>query len=372
MRSLWVAGAVLDAAIAAAEPASSPSLCEQLATHVRDSPATVWESGGSLSPWIALTDPEHSGESPLVAAGRAALQKAMSGTLASQVTPNLEVESLRGTGLLMGSTEAGTKECQTSTFALVEADLNARALPAPQGYTGPCWNLHGDLGVVLGQPAYIEHGTVSDTTDDAVVRITPWRSGTWGEACRLTVHLAVHFGLTERFCGTDAALCRAAGEAAADVAHQYDEFLRRSGATRGFSGGSALAPAFHYRDQQDASGGEVVEHALSLIGGRWTDVADFPLFDHFGSGYYNIYEYTFSYAGFAFFPWTLDGRTYLAAAGHAGIGWRGSTRVLVAVYALPEPGTAVLVPLAGFTIDPHPSGVDSLGVTIGNAAVARE
>ncbi len=78
-----------------------------------------------------------------------------------------------------------------------------------------------------------------------------------------------------------------------------------------------------------------------MIGGRGTDVADFPLFDHFGSRYYNIYDYTFSYIRFAFFPWTLDGQS-------------------------------TLVPLAGFTVDPQPSGLNSLEVTTGKAAVARE
>ena len=366
MRSLWAAGAVLGAAGAAAEPVSSPSLCEQLAAHVRHSPAAVWQSHGTLSSWIALSG--HAGDSPVVTAGRAALSKAMSGDL-SEAAPNLEFERLPGSRLLMGSNVAGTADCQTSKFVEVAPGLNARMLPDPQGYTRPCWNLHGDLGRVLGQPAYIEHGTVTDTTADPLVRITPWRSGRWGEACRLTIHLAVQYGLAQRFCGADAEFCRTAGAAAADVARQYDEFLRQSGAARQTSAPGALTPAFHYREPQDRAGRETVERALRVIGGRWTDVADFPLF---GSRENNPYEYTFSYAGFAFFPWILDGRTYLGAAGHAGVGWRGSTRVLLAVYGLPEPGQRTLVPMAGFTIDPRPDGLRLIEVTTGNAAVARE
>ena len=368
MKILWAAGLVLGAAGAAAEPASSPSLCEQLAARVRQSPARVWESDGSLSPWIALTDAAHAGESALVSAGREALQKAMSGILAFQVTPNLEVERLPGTGLLMGSSMAGTAECQTSMFVQVEPGL--KPVPAPQGYTSPCWNLHGDLGTVLDQPAYIEHGTVSDTTTDVVLRITSWRSGGWGTACRLTIHLAVKYDLTERFCSADRNLCDTGAAGAADVAHRYDEFLRQSGAARNTSAPGALTPAFYYYGEPpDGAGGAAVERALRVIGGRWTDVAEFPLF---GSRESNPYEYTFSYAGFGFFPLTLDGHTYLGAAGHAGVGWRGSTRVLLAVYTLPEPRTTVLVPLAGFTIDPHPSGLSLIEVTTGKAAVARE
>jgi hypothetical protein len=326
MRSLWAAGAVLGAATAAAEPAGAPSLCEQLAAHVRQSPATVWESAGTFSPWIALTDAEHAGDSALVTAGRAALTHAMSALLSEVATPNLEVERLPGTSLLMGSNIAGTAECQTSMFVQVGPDLNARMLPGPQGDTRPCWNLHGDLGRVLDQPAYIEHGTVSDTTADPLLRITPWRRGQWGEACRLTIHLAVNYGLRQQFCGADPALCRTAADAAAEVAQRYADFLQRSGADRELSAGGALTPAFHYGAPPDAAGREAVERALGIIGGRGTDVAEFPLFAHFGSRYYNIYDYTFSYARFAFFPWILDGQTYLAAAGHAGVGWRGSTR----------------------------------------------
>ncbi len=61
MRSLWAAGAVLGAASAtAAEPAGPPSLCEQPAAQVGQSPATVWESHGAnrrtlraVMPWSA-------------------------------------------------------------------------------------------------------------------------------------------------------------------------------------------------------------------------------------------------------------------------------------------------------------------------------
>jgi len=86
----------------------------------------------------------------------------------------VELQHLPGTQVYMGRTVAGTAECQSSTFAEVEPDGSARALPEPPGYTAPCWNVQGNLGTVSDRPAYIETGTVSSTTNGTVTRVTPW------------------------------------------------------------------------------------------------------------------------------------------------------------------------------------------------------
>ena len=179
------------ATVATAEPSS---LCQQLA-------AQVWQSGaasdGSLSPWVAAVktdDPSKWG--PHRAAVNALLRHTLEAhRLVSASGPGsiLELEHLPGTQVYMGSTVAGTAECQSSIFAKVESDGSARVLPEPQGYTAPCWNVQGNLGTVFGHPAYIETGTVSSTTGDTLTRVTPWTAGGWGRACQLTVQLNYKF-----------------------------------------------------------------------------------------------------------------------------------------------------------------------------------
>jgi hypothetical protein len=350
--------------------------------------AQVWQSGavsdGSLSPWVAavkIDDPRTWG--PHDAAVNALLRQRLEARgLMSVSGPGsiLELEHLPGTQVYMGSTVAGTAECQSSIFAEVESDGSARVLPEPQGYTGPCWNVQGTLGTVFGHPAYIEIGTVSSTTSDTLTRVTPWTADGWGRACQLTVELNYKFQLGKRFCG-DHAVCLAAGAIAVDVARKYFAYRQRPAPLMKPIDRNQQVPDFEYRH-----GGAISPQGPTALTDAWHILArlnqaqypDAPLsyglytsvFPTFGYSAPNSgWDYSFSYVDFALFPLMLDGQLYLGAVGHNGVGWREGSRTLVAVYTAPGPDQRDLLPLAGFAVDRVPNGLKGTLVAEGGSAV---
>lgn len=65
----------------------------------------------------------------------------------------------------------------------------------------------------------------------------------------------------------------------------------------------------------------------------------------------------------------LDGRLYLGAVGHNGVGWREGSNILFAVYMAPVADQDELVPIAGFVIENKPSGLRGTVVAEGGSAV---
>ncbi|MDE2136239.1 MAG: hypothetical protein KGJ68_02285 [Gammaproteobacteria bacterium] len=292
----------------------------------------------------------------------------------------LALEHLPGTNVYMGSTTAGTAHCQSAMFAEVGADGFARALPEPEGYTGPCWNMHGNLGTVLGKPAYIEAGTASSTTDDTVTRVTPWTADGWGRACQVTVELNYKFELRKQFCG-EQAVCLAAGAIALNVAADYFAYRQRPtplmkpidrdqqipdfqylhGGAMSTQGPAAVSDAWHILARQN----QAQYPGAPLLYGLYTSV--FPTFGYHAAN--DVWDYSFSYVDFAPFPLMLDGHLYLGAVGHNGVGWREGSRTLIAVYEAPGPDQHDLIPLAGFAVDRVPDGLKGTVVAEGGSAV---
>jgi hypothetical protein len=135
------------------------------------------------------------------------------------------------------------------------------------------------------------------------------------------------FTVTNSLCG-DHAVCQAAGRIATAVAARYNAWS-----------GKRQTGGFWYGANPSASAvaglvalGKTLDHA---------GTTEFPLFGSAG-------RWRFSYSGFALFPLALDGRTYVGAIGHDGVGWRENTVTLLALYIRDGAG---LKPVAGFTID---------------------
>jgi hypothetical protein len=370
------------APLAAAATAAHPSLCRQLAARVAHSRKAVGKSHGSLKRWISLaTAPDWPLErgSP-----QAAVYQALRHALAARglLTPRqpAELHHLAGTRLYMVGAVAGSAECQSAVFAEVDAHGTARLLSQPEGYTAPCWNVHGALGRVLGHPAYVESGTVSMTDGDTLARVTPWTGAGWGRVCQLTVRLRYRFVLARRFCGGSAA-CGAAQAIAVDVARAYRSYRhlprppRRSfgpdndvadfsyqpAAVTGPAGSAAVTRAWHIVRHRGQAG---YPGAVSLYG-VYTSV-----FPTFGAKAPNSgWNDSFSYVDFAMFPVRLDGHLYLGAVGYNGVGWREGADTLFALYEAPLPGQRRLAPVAGFDVASIAVGVQGTSVVEGAAAL---
>jgi hypothetical protein len=355
-----------------------------LAAQVWQVPAAVWKTGGSLGLSVATVktvDPDKWG--PHEAAAYAFLRHSLDARgLVTTIGPGsiVELQHLPGTQVYMGTTTAGTAECESSMFAELGPDRSGRVLPEPQGYTGPCWNVQGSLGTVFGRPAYIEFGTVSSTTQDMLTRVTPWTDGGWGRACQLTVQLNYSFELDKRFCGNQA-VCLAADAIAVDVAREYFAYRQQPRPLM-----KSIGPNEQVPDFQSRHGGAISPQGPAAVTDAWhilarQNQAQFPgaplnyglyasVFPTFGYHAPNdAWDYSFSYVDFAMFPLMLDGHLYLGAVGHNGVGWREGSRTLFAVYEAPGPEQRALVPLAGFAVDRVPNGLRGTVVAEGGSAV---
>lgn len=275
---------------------------------------------------------------------------------------------------------AGSAECQSSAFAVLSTDGSIHVLNAPQGYTAPCWNMQGNLGTVLGHPAYIEYGTVSPTTDDSLTRVTPWTGGGWGRACEVTVELTHRFKIGRQFCGNPK-LCRAASAIAADVASEYLRYRQQPTPSMQSIGPDEQVPHFEYGQSEPLNprGSTVVADAWHLLARQnqtnlpgapvmyGTYASVFPKFEFNGPN--DGWDYSFSYVDFAFFPLILEGQLYLGAVAHNGVAWREGPRTLVAVYEAPQPGQRELIPLAGIAVERISTGLK--GTTVARSDTAR-
>ena len=168
----------------AAELPAGASMCNRLAAKVRQLPIDAWRSVDetqALRPWLSLEDAPEPPPAALQADELAEV-KAIQTVEAGPV-----FEHLPGTDVYMAVTIGGTAHCEEAVFIEAGAGRRARVFAKPErfGASGLCWNVHGDLARVFGQPAYVEHGTVNGHSQDIDIRITPWSGGTWGISCKL-------------------------------------------------------------------------------------------------------------------------------------------------------------------------------------------
>jgi hypothetical protein len=81
------------------------------------------------------------------------------------------------------------------------------------------------------------------------------------------------------------------------------------------------------------------------------------------------WDYGFSYVNFVLIPLMLEGRLYLGAVGHNGVGRREGANILFAVYVAPGADRDDLVPLAGCLVESKPSGLRGTVVAEGGSAI---
>jgi hypothetical protein len=371
-------GASSFTAVVAAERAS---LCQELAKQVRQSAPTDTEK--ALSTGLVIAQPEPPDRwGPREKAMNARLRKALEtkGALSEEGPGSvMELEHLPDTSVYMGSVVAGTAECQTAAFATLTPDGVGRVLPEPAGYMGACWNIQGSLARVLGHPAYVESGAVSSTSADVVVRVTPWTGHDWASPCQLTVEFNYTIKLAQQFCSV-AAPCRAAGSIAPDIAREYvayyaagqwpmrsiDEDMVPDFIAAAGNAGGPQAQAVVNAGWQVLKRRQQAEYAgISPSYGTMASV--FPTFGHEAPN--GVWDYGFSYVKFVLVPLMLDGRLYLGAVGHNGVGWREGSNILFAVYLAPGAEQDDLVPVAGFVIVRKPSVLKGTVVAEGGSAV---
>jgi hypothetical protein len=314
-----------------AELSGNPSLCDRLGARAGEEPVHTKlksdDPAGALRPWLSLESP-----GPAVSSAIAQLAD-LPEVKQIQTSPiGPQFERLPSADIFMVQTIGGTANCEQAVFIEAKPGQTARVIAKPRGFgiSGLCWYAHGDLGRVFGVPAYVEAGEVSMTNRDIEIRITPWTGNDWGQSCKVNLQFETLFKLTEHYCG-DEAVCPMANAVALDVARSYLHHRNEAGVRAEFSfdaspGADAVAAAL--RAKQDLR--------------ESTGTAVFPTFGFVTPP--DAQDYTYSYSGFAYFPLMLGGRAYVAAVGHAGIGWREYNRTLFAVY------DTALVPLAGFVI----------------------
>lgn len=324
---------IADAASAggSAELSGNPSLCDRLGARAGEEPVTTRLKGddpaSALRPWLALESP---GPAALSGIQQLAELPEVKQIQTSPIGP--QFEHLPGTDIFMVQTIGGTANCEQAVFIEAKPGHTARVIAKPRGFgaSGLCWYAHGDLGRVFGVPAYVEAGEVSMTNRNIEIRITPLTGADWGESCKLDLQFQTLFKLTEHYCG-DEAVCPMATAVAIDIARSYLHHRNEAGGRAEFSFGAspgADAVAAALRAKQDLT--------------ELTGTAVFPTFGQVVSP--DAQDYSYSYSGFAYFPLMLGGRAFVAAVGHAGIGWREYNRTLFAVY------DTALVPLASFVI----------------------
>jgi hypothetical protein len=217
--SIAVAAACPYAGVSSATPTS---LCEQLGTRMRESPATVLKDAtatpsSGLSPWViaAKSQPAEGEE----------VYNHIAAKWRKRLGPWLDksIQTLPGTDLYMARTIAGSRDCQQYMFIEWKRGGTPRILDDPQIGVGACARLGswGGLASVLGRPVYMESASLDPSGVDSVLGIAPWLGGNWGRPCHVSIRYTYQASATQQYCAATQALCAAAREAAAEVERPY-------------------------------------------------------------------------------------------------------------------------------------------------------
>jgi hypothetical protein len=319
-------------------PADADQPCDRLMDQARHMPAGAWAKGvKALEPSLTIN---RAMNHPLGLEATLADMTEVKASLDDEDSNwTIFIDRLAGTDIYVASDYQGTLHCQSSVFIRAPQGAKPEIIDPPKGWQdgeGPCWTQSADAGLAFGQPAFIEHGAVSQTNDDERIKITPRTATGWGVSCSFSLHFRPMFKRTNQYCG-DLVACAAARRMATSIAEAYERSQERARHTGGFWYGhkpsdSEFTAIKRFIDPQMLAG-----------------TTEFPMFGaNDGLGY--------SYSGFALFPLTMNGRAYIAAIGHDGVGWRESRNTLLAIYM---PNGGKLTPLAGFVIARSIGGLQS-------------
>lgn len=353
-KSVGASVAVVAIAVAAACPyawassANPPSICEQLATRMRESPGTVLKDATAMpssgfSPWVVLAKTRPA-ESEEIYGHIAPIWRKRLGPW-----PDKAIQTLPGTHLYMARTIAGSAHCLQYLFIEWKEGSIRRLLDDPQVGVGACARLGswGSLATVLGRPVYMEWASLDPSGIDSVLSIAPWLSGKWGRLCRVSIRYAYQSSATRQYCAGPRTLCTAAREAAAEVERPYHAW--DASFASWFNESVWLpAPKFHYHAARTPEERALVARAQRLgipgtinsgRGAKPTYLPDLNRYDTF------------------FFPLRLDGKLYVAAVAQKAY---PSTGNLFFLFRAPRAGSLRLVPLAVFILHWGATGVKSI------------
>lgn len=333
------------------------SLCAILEYKITKNEKKVWKTYGNLNLWISVENTQNDGPGRIKEKSNPKIY-AYFWKLKDEDpnTSNVDVSQMPDANphLYMGTTVSGSADCQDNSYALQSINGTYKSIPPPPGDSSPCWTVTGNLGKVLGSPAYIESGLVTDTSDDVFVRVWPWVNQSWRDPCKLTIRFDYSLKVTHQFCG-DAKICASAAAIAVDVAQRfiaYEDKWPHSGSD------DAATPPFRY---------QIKGTIPSLIQTR--KYFKFPLFGYKGDAN-SEWDYSIG-EDFQTFPLKLLGRNLVGVIGHNGYGWRSGDSILFAVYALDSSDYAKLTPIASFSVNQFSTGIKTMKVVTGKAAIPR-
>lgn len=259
--------------------------------------------------------------------------------------------------IYMASLFQGSADCQYNVYIQKtrKNSIGYRQLLKPDGDTSPCWTVSGHLGTVLGHPAYIEYGNISDISDSIFTRITPWQSRGWGQVCSLGVHFTNKLYIAHYFCGTNSSLCRTTRSLAIAVATRFVDYEKsrenESDARRSRAG-------FYFNTRLPLP---------SYVDG--IKYYKFPLFGYAGdpnAGWdYSIGEQS------VVFSIKVDNKGYIGVIGYNGVGWRSGNDILFAIYSRKPALKNKLIPLASIAIYQKPESIKRIDMNVGRNAIDR-
>lgn len=333
---------------AGATPATTPSLCERLATRMRESPTVVLRDAiatppSGWSPWIVLAE-SHPAESEEVYEHIAVIWAKRLGPW-----PDRSIESLPGTDLYMARTVAGSGNCLQYMFVEWNPGGAPRVLSDPPIAGGACARVGswGRLATVLGRPAYVRAVPLDPSGGDSLLDIAPWQDGQWRQPCALSIRYTYRSSATQEYCGATRALCAAAQDAAAKVEGPYHAWSAMFASW--FNETPRLpAPKFHYGVALSPEERTLVARAQRM--GLPTTISS-------GSGPSPAWLRNLNRSGAYYFPLRLSGQLYVAAVDEKVYPSSGS---LFFLFRAPGPHSDRLVPLAAFTMHWVAAGVKSI------------
>lgn len=345
IRLAAVSGALLAMSAPGALASSNPSdagQCLAVADAARRLPSEDWTKGiEALQPTLLIEKPWSSspagGPPPNSLMTMVAAAPEVRKVVGDGQSWTIFVEHVPGTDLYDAYSLQGTLHCQSDILVRARQGELPSVVANPPTYKGGlCWTQSGDLGEVNRRPVFITHGATDPTAFDQDLQITPYRNGTWGTPCRVSLTFRTTYKIASRFCA-DPLACKLGDGIAVSVASRFGEDANHGKEVEHFSLGPPPSP-------------ELASEVAKLMDDKGPSTT--PEFPTFGAK--DDPGPPWSYSDFQFFPLTLDGRPYVGAIGHEGVGCRAGDTTLLAVY---EPHGKTLKALASFVLVRSVSGL---------------
>jgi hypothetical protein len=340
--SLWAVAGFGAVSPTSAKPAVAASICSRLVRQMRLSPATVAkdETVPKMLPWIVPAQPHQAEEEPVF--------PLLAPKWHLPLPPT--IESLPGTDLFMASTNLGSLDCLNGMLVEWKRGSAVRVLSWPELPTPPCGRagVWGGLATVLGQPAYIEYGSLNPNNRDSVVVIARWQGKSWGRPCPVSISFTYRYDVTLLYCGATKKLCDAARRVAPEVKRVYAAYLVSF--NEAFTNGVPF-PKFHFRGPLSVEDRALVARAQRIgLPKRVTP----------GTGVPPAWLRNLNPGAAEYFPLPVNGKLYLGVADRKVYPSRGWPGWVFFVFQKPSASGQRLIPLAAFTVNRVTSGVRSI------------